>query len=68
MKFVSIVIDSLSSLNKLIMSFLNLSTLRALAFCTMASPLPLCKTTLLEPKSGLILEGTIHQVHTPLPR
>ena len=36
MKFVSIV--SPSSLNKLIMSFLNLSTLGPLALCTMASP------------------------------
>ena len=55
MRFVSIVIDSPSSLNKLIMSFLNLSTLGLLALCTMASPSSLHKPTLLEPKRGLIL-------------
>ena len=55
MRFVSIVIDSPSSLNKLIMSFLNLSTLGPLALCTMASPSSLYKPTLLEPKRGLIL-------------
>ena len=55
MRFVSIAIDSPSSLNKLIMSFLNLLTLGSLALCAMASPLPLFKLTLLEPKSGLIL-------------
>ena len=38
MRFVSIVIDSPSPLNKLIMSFLNLSILGPLALCTMASP------------------------------
>ena len=38
MRFVSIVIDSPSSLNKLIMSFLNLSPLGPLALYTMASP------------------------------
>ena len=38
MRFVSIVIDSPSSLNKLIMSFLNLLTLGPLVLCTMASP------------------------------
>ena len=38
MRFVSIVIDSPSSLNKVIMSILNLSTLGPLALCTMASP------------------------------
>ena len=37
MRFVSIVIDSSSSVNKLIMSFLNLSTLGSLALCTFAS-------------------------------
>ena len=36
-RFVSIVIDSPSSFNKLIMSFLNLSTLGSLALFTMAS-------------------------------
>ena len=55
MRFVSIVIDSSSSLNKLIMSFLNLSTLGSLALCTFASAQSLYKPTLLEPKSGLIL-------------
>ena len=55
MRFVSIVIDSPSSLNKLILSFLNLSTLGPLALCTMASPSSLYKSTLLEPKRDLIL-------------
>ena len=54
-RFVSIVIDSHSSWNKLIMSFLNLSSLEPLALCTMASPSSLYKPTLLEPKRGLIL-------------
>ena len=54
-RFVSIVIDSHSSWNKLIMSFLNLSSLGPLALCTMASPLSLYKLTLLEPKRSLIL-------------
>ena len=47
-KLVSILIDSPSSLNKLIMSFLNLSTLGPLALCTITSPSPLWKYTLLE--------------------
>ena len=55
MRFESIAIDSPSSLNKLILSFLNLSTLGPLALCTMASPSSLYKPTLLEPKRGLIL-------------
>ena len=55
MRFVSIVIDSLSSLNKLIMSFLNLSTLESLALCTMASLSSLYQPTLLDPKRNLIL-------------
>ena len=55
MRFVSIVIDGLSSLNKLIMSFLNLSTLESLALCTMASLSSLCQPTLLDPKRDLIL-------------
>ena len=55
MRFVSIVIDSPSSLNKLIISFHNLPTLGPLALCTMASPSSLYKPTLLEPKRGLIL-------------
>ena len=50
MRFVSIVIASTSSMNKLIMS-----TLRPLALCTMASPSSLSKRTLLEPKRDLIL-------------
>ena len=54
MRFVSIVIDSPSSLNKL-MYFHNLSTLGALGVCTMASPSSLYKPTLLELKRGLIL-------------
>ena len=55
MRFVSIVIHSPSSLNKLIMSFLNLSILGALALCIMASPSSQYKLTLLEPKRDLIL-------------
>ena len=55
MRFVSIVIDSPSSLNKLIMSFLNLPTLEPLALRTMASPSSLYKPTLLEPKSSFIV-------------
>ena len=55
MRFVPIAINSLSSLNKLIMYFLNLSVLGPLALCTMASPSSLYKPTLLEPKRGLIL-------------
>ena len=55
MRFVSIVIHSPSSLNKMITSFLNLSTLGALALCIMASPSSLYKLTLLEPKRDLIL-------------
>ena len=55
MRFVSIVIDGLSSLNKLIMSFLNLSTLESLALCTMASLSSLYQPTLLDPKRDLIL-------------
>ena len=53
MRFVSIVIDSPSSLNKLIMFFLILSTLGPL--CSMASPSSLYKPTLLEAKGDLIL-------------
>ena len=55
MRFVSIVIDSPSSLNKLIMSFLNLPTLEPLALRTMASPSSLYKPTLLEPKRSFIV-------------
>ena len=55
MKFVSSVIDSPSYLHKLIISFLNLSTLGPLALFIMASPSSLYKPTLLEPKSDLIL-------------
>ena len=55
MRFVSIVIDSHSSLNKLIMAFLNLSTLGPLALCTMTSPSSLYKPTLLESKRAFIL-------------
>ena len=55
MRFVSIVIDSLSSLNKMIMSVLNSLTLGLLALCTMASQSSLYKPTLLEPKRDLIL-------------
>ena len=50
MRFVSIVIDSPSSMNKLIMSFLNLSTLGPLALCTMASPSSLYRPTLFNPR------------------
>ena len=69
MRFVSIVIGSPSSLNKQIMSFLNLSTLRPLAFYTMASPSSLYKPTLLEPKRGLILFRRYHPTssHTSVP-
>ena len=38
MRFVSIVIESSSSLNKLIMYFLDLSSFGPLSLCTMASP------------------------------
>ena len=55
MRFVSIVIDSPSSLNKLIMSFLNLPTLEPLALRTMASPSSQYKPTLLEPKRSFIV-------------
>ena len=55
MMFVSIVITSPLSLNKMIMFFLNLSTLEPLALCTMDSPSSLYKPTLLEPKADLIL-------------
>ena len=41
MRSISIVMDSPSSLNKLILSSLNLSTLGPLDLCTMASPLSL---------------------------
>ena len=41
-KKLSIVIDSLSSLNKLIISLLNLSSFGPLTFCTMASSSSLC--------------------------
>ena len=69
MRFVSIVIDSPSSLNKLIMSFLNLSTLGPLALCTMASPSSLYRPTLFNPRGvWSYLEDTIQQVHTPLHR
>ena len=39
--FVSIVVDIRSSLNNLIMSFINLSTLEPFVLCTMAEPLSL---------------------------
>ena len=55
MRFVSIVLNSPSSLNKLTMSFLNLSSFGSLALRTIASPSPLWKHTLLKPKRGLIL-------------
>ena len=54
MRFVSIVIDSPSSLDKLIISFINLSTLAPLALYTMAIPSSLHQPTLLEPKRCLI--------------
>ena len=69
MRFVSIVTDSPSYLNKLIMSFLNLSTLGPLALCTMASPSSLYRPTLFNPRGvWSYLEDTIQQVHTPLHR
>ena len=55
MRFVSILIDSPSPLNKLIMSFFHLSSFGPLALRTMASPSSLYKPTLLVPKRGLIL-------------
>ena len=55
MRFVSILIDSPSSLNELIMSFLNLSTLGPLALCARASLSSLYKPTMVETKRGLIL-------------
>ena len=55
MRFISIVIDIPSSLDKLIMSFLNLSSFVPLTLCTMGSPPSLCNPTSLKPKRGLIL-------------
>ena len=53
--FVSIVIDSLTPINKLIMSFLNLSSFEPLALCTTASLSSLYNSMLLVPTRGLIL-------------
>ena len=52
---VSILIDSPPSLNKLIMSFLNLPSFGPLALGAVASPSYLYNPTLLESKRGLIL-------------
>ena len=54
-RFVLIVIDSPSVLNKLIMSFLNLSSFVPLALCTIATPSSLYNPTLLVTKRGLDL-------------
>ena len=55
MRFVSIKIDSSSTLNQLIMYFFKMSSFGSLALCNVASPLSLYIPSLLVPKRGLIL-------------